>query len=122
MTSAARREPGTIAAVVVLGQALTLLVLGLWAVVEGIAGHVDDRVAAELMAALALLTGIALALAGRGLFFARRWARAPVLVWELIMLPVGVSLARAIPAAGAVVLASAAAVLAAMFAGRPAAG
>jgi hypothetical protein len=122
MTSSSRREPGTVAALVVLGQAVTVVALGLWAVVEGITGNVDDRVAAELMAALALITGIALAFAARGLFFTRRWARAPVLVWELILLPVGLSLARAIPAAGGVVLVSAAAVLVAVFAGRPVAG
>jgi hypothetical protein len=121
MTSGTRREPGTIAALVVFGQAVTVVGLGLWTVVEGITGNVDDRVAAELMAALALLAGIALAFAARGLFFARRWARSPVVVWELIMLPVGLSLARAIPAAGAVVLASAAGVLLALFAGRTAA-
>jgi hypothetical protein len=120
MTSGTRRDPGTIAALVVFGQAVSVVGLGLWAAVEGIAGHVEDRVAAELMAALALLTGVALALAARGLFFARRWARAPVVVWEMIMLPVGLSLFRAIPAAGAVVLAGAAAVLLALFAGRTA--
>jgi len=116
-----RRDPGTLAALVVFGQAVTVLVLGLWTAVVGAAGHVDDRLAAELMAGLALIAGVGLAFAARGLFFARRWARAPVLVWELIMLPVGVSLARAIPAAGALLLASAAAVLVAVFAGRPAA-
>jgi hypothetical protein len=121
MTSGPRRDPGALAGVVVFGQALTVLGLGLWAVVEAIAGNVDDRVAAALMAALALLSGVALAVAGRGLFFARRWARSPVVVWELILLPVGLSLARAIPAAGAVVLASAAGVLLALFAARPAA-
>jgi hypothetical protein len=122
MTSTARREPGTVAALVVLGQAVALVVLGLWAVVESVSGHVQDRVAAALMAALALITGIALAFVARGLFFQRRWARAPVLVWELIMLPVGLSLARAVPVAGAVLLAGAAAVLVAVFAGRPAPG
>jgi hypothetical protein len=119
VTTPTRREPGTIAALAVFGQALTLVVLGIWSALAGIVGHPDDRVAAELMAALALLTGAGLAVAARGLFFGQRWARSPVLVWELIMLPVGLSLARAIPAAGALVLASAAVVLVATFATRP---
>jgi hypothetical protein len=119
MTTPSRRDPGALAGLAVFGQAVTLAVLGLWSAVTGITGHAHDRVAAELMAVLALLTAGGLAVAARGLFFGRRWARAPVLVWELIMLPVGISLARAIPIAGALVLASAAAVLVAIFAGRP---
>jgi hypothetical protein len=119
MTAPARREPGALAGLAVFGQAVTVGVLGIWAAVSGITGHADDRLAAEIMAGLALLTAAGLAVAARGLFFGRRWARAPVLVWELIMLPVGVSLAQAVPAAGALVLASAAAVLVAIFAGRP---
>jgi hypothetical protein len=119
VTGPPRRDPGAIAGLAVFGQAVTLAVLGVWSALAGIAGHADDRLAAELMAALALLTAAALALAARGLFFGRRWARAPVLVWELIMLPVGLSLARAIPVAGALVLASAAAALVAIFAARP---
>ena len=118
MTTPARRDPGTVAALAVLGQAVTLAVLGIWSALAGIVGHPDDRLAAELMAGLALLTGVGLAAAARGLFFGQRWARAPVLVWELIMVPVGISLTRAIPAAGAVLLASAAVVLVAVFAGR----
>ena len=118
MTTPPRRDPGAIAALAVFGQAVTLAVLGIWSALAGIAGHADDRLAAELMAGLAVLTGACLAVAARGLFFGRRWARAPVLVWELIMLPVGISLAQAIPVAGALVLASAAAVLVAIVAGR----
>src|SRR4051794_10828297 len=112
------RDPGVIAALAVFGQALTLVVLGIWAALVGITGHADDRLSAELIAGLSLLTAAGLALAARGLFFGRSWARSPVLVWELIMLPVGLSLARAIPVAGVLLLASAAAVLVAIFAGR----
>jgi hypothetical protein len=119
VTTPTHRDPGTLAALAVCAQALTLAGLGIWSAVAGIVGHPDDRLAAELMAGLAVLAGAALAAAARGLFFGRRWARAPVLVWELIMVPVGISLARAIPAAGALLLASAALVLFAVVAGRP---
>jgi len=118
VTTPTRRDPGTVAALAVFGQALTLAALGIWSALAGIVGHPDDRLAAELMAGMALLTGVGLAAAARGLFFGRRWARAPILVWELIMVPVGISLTRAIPAAGALLLASAAVVLIALFAGR----
>jgi hypothetical protein len=92
-------------------QAAVLAALGLWAGATGLRGMSRDRVSLELMAVLAIATAAALALAARGLAAGRRWARSPAMVWELIMLPVGLSLVQAIPPAGAALLASAAVVL-----------
>ena len=107
---------GSTAALALLGQALVVAVLGLWAAVVGIGGHAHDRVSDALLALLAVATGVGLAFVGRGLAAGARWARAPAMVWELIMLPVGISLAQGIPIAGALLLASAVVVLVGVFA------
>lgn len=109
------RRGGSTAALAVLGQALVLALLGLWVAVLAFGAHNHDRVSDALLALLAVITGLGLALIGRGLAAGARWARAPALVWELIMLPVGISLAQGIPIAGALLLASAVIVLVGIF-------
>jgi|GEM_PF-6600000 len=109
-----RGGPASAAAAALVAQALVLAALGVWAAVSG-ASEARDRTGVELMAVLAVVAAVALALVARGLAAGARWARAPAVVWELIMLPVGVSLAQGIPAAGALLLASAGLVLVAIF-------
>ena len=62
-------------------------------VTKTIAGHPDSIGRALLGAALALAAAAALALGGRGLMRLRPAARTPVVVLQLLALPVGYSLA-----------------------------
>ena len=113
--AAESRGGGSTAALALLGQALALAVLGLWVAILAIGTHDHDRVSDALLALLAVLGGLGLAFVGRALAAGARWARAPAMVWELIMLPVGISLAQGIPIAGALLLASAVIVLVGVF-------
>ena len=63
--------------------------LGGYAMVATLTGTPANRSAALLGGGLAVLAGAGLAGAAWGLLGARRWARSPALVWQLIMLPVG---------------------------------
>jgi fatty acid desaturase len=54
----------------------------------------DDRVRAATAAVLTLVGAIGLGLVGRGLYRRRRWARAPALVTNLLVLPVAFDLTR----------------------------
>ena len=111
----------SLAALAVVGQACVLGLLALWAAIFGVEAKPHDRVSDVLLAVLAAAAGGCLFLVGRGLASGSRWARAPAMVWELIMLPVGISLAQGIPIAGALLLASAVVVLVGVIAGQGAA-
>jgi hypothetical protein len=118
MAAESRRGSAHLAALSVLGQAFVLGLLGLWAAVLGVSDKPHDRVSDALLAVLAVAAGAGLFLMGRGLEAGSRWARAPIMVWELIMLPVGISLAQGIPIAGALLLASAVVALVGVIAGQ----
>lgn len=105
-----------VAAALLTAQGAVLLGLGGYSCVAGITGDPDDVLTAELIGLFALAGGAGLIGVARGLIGARRWARAPALVWQMIMAPVGVSLAAAIPGAGVALLGSAVAIVAGMFA------
>ena len=93
------RPTSLVAAVVLVGvQGALLVVVG---VVIGITGFFDskaDPLDAVLIAALYLLGGAGLLAVARGLAGGRGWARAPALVWELIMVMVGATQLTAAPA------------------------
>jgi hypothetical protein len=113
------RTPGTIryAGGVVLVQAAALLVTAIALLVLAVA-HSSQRLWAALaIAGFALLGALVLYLCGRGLLALRPSARSPIVLLELLALPVGYSLGvqagRAL--VGVPVLVSAAAVLALLF-------
>lgn len=118
----ARRNPRplVVAALVQGLQAAALLCLGAYNCVAGITGHPDDILDAELVGGLLLLGGAALLVVARGLLGAKGWARSPALVWQLIMIPVGFSIADDVPAAGYALLATVGLIVGGMFA--PSAG
>ena len=91
-----RREPVTLlaAATLVALEALGLLAAAVFFVVELGVADADDRVRATTAAVLTLLGAVGLALVARGLFRRRRWARAPALVTNLLVLPVAYDLTR----------------------------
>jgi len=82
------------AALLVAAEGAALVVLGLVYGVVGALGRPEDRLATELAAALAVLTGAGLALLARALGRLRGWARTPVALLNLLALPVGYGLAQ----------------------------
>ncbi len=66
--------------------------LGTFLVVRGFGAGTDDRGRAELGGVLAVAAGVGLALLARALFAGRQWARSPVVVVQLLCLPVAVGL------------------------------
>lgn len=75
-------------------EAVGLLAAAVFYLVELVVAEAGDRVRALVTVALALAAGAGLALVARGLLHRRRWARAPALVTNLILLPVGYGLVQ----------------------------
>jgi uncharacterized membrane protein (DUF2068 family) len=75
-------------------EALGLLVAAVVVAVELVISSASDPLGAAVLAGLALVAGLGLALAARGLARRGRWARAPALVSNLILLPVGYGLVQ----------------------------
>jgi hypothetical protein len=73
-------------------QALGLVAVAVFFVVEVVVSSSDDAARALVTAALALLAAVGLGLVARGLLAGRRWARSPALVTNLILLPVAFGL------------------------------
>jgi hypothetical protein len=83
-----RRRSGPLHAVVaaVLLEAVVLVGVAVFFVVEIFIAQPADSLAAAVIAALALLLGIFLTLCARALWHGRRWGRSPVITWQLLML------------------------------------
>lgn len=93
-------------------QGGSLALLGVGYAVDAVVGHPDNRVAALLTAALSLLAGALFGALARAVNRRRGWARSPLVVLELLALPVGVGLAQGgVWLLAAAVLGSAAVVL-----------
>jgi len=75
-------------------EALGLLAAAVFFLVALGVADTDDRVRAAVATLLALLGAVGLALVTRGLLRRRRWARAPALVTNLLVLPVAYDLVR----------------------------
>jgi hypothetical protein len=103
--------PGTlVGAVVIAGlEALALLAGAAFTLVSTVTGSPDDLGRALLLAALAIAGAALLVTAGRGLLRLRPSARTPVLIMQLLALPVAYSLwfQADIPAYGAPILVAA---------------
>jgi len=76
-------------------EALGLLAAAVFFVVEVFVATPDDRTRALVAALLALVVALGMAVVARGLAAARRWARAPAVVVNLLVLPVAFDLLRA---------------------------
>src|SRR6266581_5019407 len=105
------------ASAVVAVQGLALLAAAAILVVMTIAGHPDDVLRGLLGAAMALLGAVVLVACARGLLAQRPAARTPIVVLELLALPVSYSLGfqAGLMAYGAPILLSALAVLYLLF-------
>jgi hypothetical protein len=89
-------SPGTLrAAAALVGlETLGLLAATVFFAVEIVVADADDRTRAVTATVLTLLGTVGLALVTRGLAQRRRWARAPGLVTNLLVLPVAYDLVR----------------------------
>jgi hypothetical protein len=78
--------------VLVLLQGAALVGIAVFYVVELAVATATDVTRALVTAGLALLAGLGVLQVGRGLLQARRWARSPALVMDLILVPVSIGL------------------------------
>jgi hypothetical protein len=106
-----------LAALIAATEGVALFALGVAYVVKTAVQRPDSYGRALFGAALALLGGVLLALLARGLDHLAGWARTPVILLQLIALPVGYSLGiqAGLIAYGGPILVAAAAVLYLLF-------
>jgi phosphate/sulfate permease len=78
----------------VLVEGLLLVAAGAWLLVATVTGSPDSLGTALFLALLALVAGAGLAWLSRPLLRGRRWARSPVVVAQLLALPVGAGLVQ----------------------------
>lgn len=104
------------AALITTLEGALLLGVAVYLVIQILAGSVAQIANALVVAALAAGAGLLLGFLARGLVRLRAWARSPVVVLQVVFLPVGVGLLRANrPIFGIPVLVLAAAVLYLLF-------
>ncbi|WP_052710768.1 hypothetical protein [Pseudofrankia sp. DC12] len=77
------------AAVLVAAQGLLLVGLGVWQVVRGFGHHIDNLGRAEFGGVLCLVCGVVVIGLGRARVVRRTSSKAPIVVIELLCLPVG---------------------------------
>jgi len=84
--------PARLAAGLLGAQALALLGFALYYVVELVRGGGDDVTRVLMSAVVILLFAAALVAVARALWQGSSWARSATVVWQLLLLPVGISL------------------------------
>ena len=92
MPEASSRGPRRVAAVLVGLQALALVAFAVFYAYELAIGEGSDPARVLMSALLILLGGVALAVVCRGWVRGAAWPRTPTIVWDLLLLPVGVGL------------------------------
>jgi hypothetical protein len=70
-------------------EGVALMAAGIWLGVRSLSDDVSDRAGGETGAAVALIAGVALLFLARAVSQRRGWARSPVLVLQILFLPVG---------------------------------
>jgi hypothetical protein len=70
-------------------EAIALLVAGLWLAVRSLGSDVNDRAGGETGAVVAIIAGLGLLFLARATLARKRWARSPVIVLQILCLPVG---------------------------------
>jgi hypothetical protein len=83
-----------VAAGLVFLEGLALMAAGAWLLVQTVAGSPDSLGTALFLALLAVAVGVAVAWLSRLLLRGQRWARSPVVVVQLLALPVGAGLVQ----------------------------
>lgn len=116
MKDTTRPRPLLVAVGLLVLQGACFAGYALVVLVQAVRGDRTTLLGAALLALLLVAWGAGLALAARGLWAGRRWARSPVVVTELLLLAVGIPLAQgAGRPAGIVLVVVAVAVLAAVL-------
>ncbi|MGG5260816.1 hypothetical protein [Phycicoccus avicenniae] len=87
--------PRRTAAVFCAGQALALLGFAVFYVYELVVGEGSDAGRVVMSAVLIAIGALGLGLLARGWLGEARWPRTPTIVWNLLVLPVGISLLQA---------------------------
>jgi hypothetical protein len=87
--------PRRLAAALCGVQALALLGFAGFYLYELAVGKGSDTGRVVMSAVVIALGGIGLALVARGWLGERRWPRTPTIVWDLLLVPVGISLLQA---------------------------
>jgi hypothetical protein len=75
-------------------EGVALLAAGLWLGVRSLGDDASDRAGAATGGVVALLAGIGVLLLARATLARKRWARSPVIVLQILFLPVGVGLVQ----------------------------
>ncbi|WP_250281775.1 hypothetical protein [Frankia sp. CiP1_Cm_nod2] len=83
------------AAVLLAAEGLLLVCLGVFLVVRGFGADTDDRGRAELGGLFAVVAGVVLWLLTWALLARRQWARSPLVVVQILCIPVAVGLLQA---------------------------
>ncbi len=117
-TGTRRTAAGTLTAALCLLHALVLTGLAAYYLVELTAGAGSDRARVLTSAVLILVFAVLLAVLARLWWTGSRWATTPTIVWNIVLVPVAVTLLQA----GQVVLGAALAVVAVLGVVAAAAG
>ena len=70
-------------------EGIALVVAGLWLGVRSLSNDVSDRAGGETGAVVAILVGVGTLFLARAMLARKRWARSPVIVLQILFLPVG---------------------------------
>jgi hypothetical protein len=70
-------------------EGIALLASGLWLGVRSLSDDVSNRAGGETGAIVAILVGVGILFLARAMLARKRWARSPVIVLQILFLPVG---------------------------------
>ncbi|MFZ0159187.1 MAG: hypothetical protein WAL50_09185 [Kineosporiaceae bacterium] len=84
LTPGSRAPMGRLAALAVLSEAALVGGYGVYLGVESVIAPATERLAAVVMAVFCAALAVALVVLARALAAGRRWARSPVLVWQVL--------------------------------------
>jgi hypothetical protein len=73
-------------------EGIASLAAGLWLGIRSLGDDVSDRAGGVTGAIVAILAGVAILFLARAVLARKRWARSPVIVLQILLLPVGVGL------------------------------
>ena len=80
------------AAAVEAVEGVAVLAVGLYVGIEAIVGSPNDLASAVVLALMAVAAGVGIVAVGRGLWQARRWARAPALLTQIFAVIAAISM------------------------------
>ncbi len=95
-TPATPRPPRlTAAAALAALEGLALIAIGVWLLVDGLAGNASDATQAETGGVTLIVLAAIPLLAARGLLKLRSWSRGPAIITQILALPVAWQLLQA---------------------------